>query len=115
MCRTLEGEFRCISYLVGSKHFIIDTSRNGLGPAPDGSWCNPPGRALGPKPTADTGFPLVDAFYWMNSPGHSDGECGNFLSAGTWVPEYAFGLARRLPTERGSVLDARRALAEVLG
>jgi endoglucanase len=47
-----------MSYLVGGKHFIIDTSRNGLGPAPDGSWCNPPGRALGPKPTADTGFPL---------------------------------------------------------
>jgi endoglucanase len=87
------GEY--LSYLVGGKHFIIDTSRNGLGPAPDGSWCNPPGRALGPKPTADTGFPRVDAFYWLKSPGHSDGECKGFPSAGTWVPEYALGLARR--------------------
>jgi endoglucanase len=84
-----------LSFLVGGKHFIIDTSRNGLGPAPDGSWCNPPGRALGPKPTADTGFPPVDAFYWIKSPGHSDGECGNSPSAGTWMPKYALGLARR--------------------
>jgi endoglucanase len=84
-----------LSYLVGGKHFIIDTSRNGLGPAPDGSWCNPPGRALGPKPTGNTGFPLVDAFYWLKAPGHSDGECRGFPSAGTWVPDYALGLARR--------------------
>jgi endoglucanase len=86
-----------LSYLVGGKHFIIDTSRNGLGPAPDGSWCNPPGRALGPKPTGDTGVPLVDAFYWLKTPGHSDGECRGYPSAGTWVPEYALGLARRTP------------------
>jgi endoglucanase len=84
-----------LSYLVGGKHFIIDTSRNGLGSAPDGSWCNPPGRALGPKPTGDTGFPLVDAFYWLKAPGHSDGECRGYPKAGTWVPEYALGLARR--------------------
>lgn len=84
-----------LSSLVGDKHFIIDTSRSGLGPAPNGQWCNPPGRALGPKPTADTGFLLVDAFYWIKSPGHSDGECRGFPSAGTWVPEYALGLARR--------------------
>ena len=29
-------------------------------PADSGEWCNPPGRALGPPPTTDTGEPLVD-------------------------------------------------------
>ena len=30
-----------VSARVGGKHFIIDTGRNGLGPAADGQWCNP--------------------------------------------------------------------------
>lgn len=84
-----------VSFLVGGKHFIIDTSRNGLGPAPNGEWCNPPGRALGKRPTAGTGHPLVDAFYWLKWPGQSDGECRGFPPAGTWLPEYALGLAER--------------------
>ncbi|WP_234285544.1 glycoside hydrolase family 6 protein, partial [Streptomyces venezuelae] len=55
-------------------HFVIDTSRNGLGawtPEPgkySGDpeiWCNAPGRGLGPRPTADTGVPLVDAYLWV--------------------------------------------------
>lgn len=88
-----------VSRLVGGKHFVVDTSRNGLGPLlgtddPE-SWCNPPGRALGPRPTADTGEPLVDAFYWMKWPGESDGECNGNPPAGTWMPDYALGLARR--------------------
>src|SRR4051812_36081855 len=41
---------RAVAAATGGKHFLIDTSRNGLGPAPDGAWCNPPGRALGPRP-----------------------------------------------------------------
>ena len=87
-----------VSRLVGGKHFVIDTSRNGLGPwetdAPE-PWCNPPGRALGPPPTADTGEPLVDAYYWFKLPGESDGQCRGNPPAGTWMPEYALGLARR--------------------
>src|SRR6185436_9663008 len=42
------------------KHFVIDSSRNGNGPAPAGDaqdWCNPEGRALGRVPTSDTGDP----------------------------------------------------------
>src|SRR5579875_2853367 len=59
---------------VPSTHFVIDTSRDGLGPndmqayaaAPydqpasvlatlqSGNWCNPPGAGLGMRPTADT-------------------------------------------------------------
>lgn len=84
-----------LSPLVGDKHFIVDTSRNGLGPAEPRDWCNPPGRALGPRPTADTEEPLVDAYYWLKWPGESDGECRGFPRAGTWVPEYALGLAER--------------------
>ena len=63
---------------VPTTHFIVDTSRNGLGPdsmqtyaaAPDdqpssvtstlvaGDWCNPPSAGLGLKPTAATGVNL---------------------------------------------------------
>jgi endoglucanase len=91
-----------ISQGVGGKHFIVDTSRNGLGPYTGGTHdgdCapqfNPPGRALGSRPTGDTGFPLVDAFYWLKSPGASDANCGGFPAAGKWEPEYALGLASR--------------------
>lgn len=38
-----------VSRLVGGKHFIIDTSRNGL-PINSKAWCNPRGRALGVSP-----------------------------------------------------------------
>ncbi|BDZ54492.1 glycoside hydrolase family 6 protein [Agromyces marinus] len=63
-------------------HFVIDTSRNGVGPwtptavHPDPQvWCNPPDRGLGLRPTADTGDPLIDAYLWVKVPGESDGEC----------------------------------------
>ena len=65
------------------KHFVIDTSRNGLGPwtPPAGvyadaeDWCNPPGRGLGIAPTTTTGNALIDAFLWIKVPGESDGQC----------------------------------------
>jgi endoglucanase len=82
-----------ISAALGGKHFVIDTSRNGLGG--DGQWCNPPGRALGARPTATTGNPLVDALLWIKYPGQSDGTCNGGPSAGTWWPAYALGLAQR--------------------
>lgn len=80
--------------LLGDTHFIIDSSRNGNGAAPDNAWCNPPGRALGRKPTTDTGNPLVDAFAWLKSPGESDGECGGGPKAGAWFHDQALELAR---------------------
>ncbi|GHH80792.1 glucanase [Streptomyces sulfonofaciens] len=82
---------------MGTKHFVIDTSRNGNGPlAGDHStaWCNPPGRALGTPPTLRTGDPLVDAYLWIKRPGESDGQCRGGPAAGTWWPQYALGLAR---------------------
>jgi endoglucanase len=84
-----------ISSLVGGKHFIIDTGRNGLGPTADNQWCNPDGRAIGRRPTTNTGNALIDAFLWIKTPGESDGACNGYPSSGTWMPEYALGLASR--------------------
>lgn len=88
---------RKIAPTIGWKRFVIDTSRNGLGPATgiDEPWCNPPGRALGASPTAATGDKLVDAFLWIKHPGESDGTCHNGPTAGTWWRDYAIGLAQR--------------------
>lgn len=99
------------------KHFVIDTSRNGQGPwtpttiYPDPmTWCNPPDRGLGVRPTAGTGNELLDAYLWVKVPGESDGECTRGLGpagqtvdpewgqidppAGQWFPAMALDLAR---------------------
>ncbi|MEV4441543.1 glycoside hydrolase family 6 protein [Streptomyces sp. NPDC049577] len=90
---------RRLSALVGGKHFVIDTSRNGNGPLSDGgdhekAWCNPAGRALGEPPTTRTGDGLVDAFLWVKRPGESDGSCRGGPEAGQWWQTYALELAR---------------------
>jgi endoglucanase len=89
-----------VSDRLGGLPFVIDTSRNGNGPAPvdardnEGHWCNPPGRALGPAPTTETGTPRVDAYLWVKRPGESDGAClPDAPPAGQWWPEYALELA----------------------
>ena len=64
-------------------HFVIDTSRNGLGPwnhegrygDTHEDWCNPPDRGLGTRPDTTTDVPLVDAYLWIKVPGESDGKC----------------------------------------
>lgn len=85
-----------LSRLVGGKHFIIDTSRNGLGTAT--SWCNPRGQALGITPTTSTGHPLVDAYLWVKQPGESDGTCAGGPRAGSWWNEIAVELSRAAAT-----------------
>ena len=87
---------RAISRRTRGAHFVIDTSRNGLGRLA-GEWCNPAGRALGERPGTATGDPRVDAFLWVKRPGESDGTCNGGPPAGTWWPEYALGLAQRAP------------------
>jgi endoglucanase len=99
---------------VPQAHFVIDTSRNGQGPwtapadHPAGdpqTWCNPPDRGLGLRPTANTGLPLVDAYLWVKIPGESDGQCYRWTSgpldpvrnmqdppAGQWFPDMALEL-----------------------
>lgn len=91
-----------ISAQLNYAHWVIDTSRNGLGPLPPNSgytgpsWCNPPGRALGNVPTSNSGIAGVDAFLWVKTPGASDGDCGiGDPPAGTYWPDYALGLAAR--------------------
>lgn len=89
-----------LSRKLGGAHFVIDTSRNGAGPATtniDGAptWCNPPGRALGTPPTTLTGQAWVDAHLWIKNPGDSDGACRpGAPPAGQWWPDYALELAR---------------------
>jgi endoglucanase len=84
-----------LSALLGGKHFVIDTSRNGAGPyeqaaTPEEAWCNPPGRKLGTPPTTETGEPLCDGFLWLKRPGESDGECRGGPRAGVFWDEIAF-------------------------
>ncbi|WP_236787721.1 glycoside hydrolase family 6 protein [Amycolatopsis sp. GM8] len=90
-----------LSARLGGAHFVIDTSRNGNGPAPtDGTpaWCNPPGRALGQAPTTTTGDPAIDAFLWIKNPGTSDGACrAGAPPAGQWWADYALRLAQQSP------------------
>ena len=82
-------------------HFVVDTSRNGQGPwhptvsYPDAQdWCNPPGRGVGARPTANTGVPptlgqqLVDAYLWVKVPGESDGSCNRGIAGSTTDPEW---------------------------
>ncbi|WP_346092316.1 glycoside hydrolase family 6 protein [Streptomyces olivaceiscleroticus] len=91
-----------LSRALGGAHYVIDTSRNGNGPPPDGqdqgsdteSWCNPPDRALGTPPTTHTGHPLVDAYLWVKRPGESDGTCRGGPPAGQWWTDYALQLVR---------------------
>lgn len=92
------GYGEAISGLTNGSHYVIDTSRNGAGPAPDSAlnWCNPGGRALGTPPTASTGGAHADAYLWIKRPGESDGSCGKGdPPAGTFVDQFAIQLARK--------------------
>jgi endoglucanase len=91
------GYGEAISGLTNGSHYVIDTSRNGAGPAPDSAlnWCNPSGRALGTAPTAATAGPHADAYLWIKRPGESDGTCNRGEPpAGNFVNQYAIDLAR---------------------
>lgn len=86
-----------LSVRTGGAHAVLDTGRNGTGPAPAGplSWCNPEGRALGTPPTTATGSDVVDALLWIKPPGESDGTCGpGQLPAGQLDVPRALELAR---------------------
>lgn len=85
---------RQLSDLVGGKPFIIDTSRNGIGPTADNEWCNAPDRALGQHPDLSPGIPRVDGLLWIKPPGESDGYCNGGPQAGKFWMEYALGLVR---------------------
>jgi endoglucanase len=91
------GYGEAISALTNGSHYVIDTSRNGAGPASDAKldWCNPSGRALGTAPTSATTGAHADAYLWIKRPGESDGTCEKGdPPAGTFVNQYAIELAR---------------------
>jgi endoglucanase len=85
---------KALSSLTGGAHFVVDTSRNGNGAPEDKAWCNPPDRALGLRPTFDTGAPSCDAFLWLKRPGESDGTCNGGPRAGDFWPVSALALAK---------------------
>ncbi len=78
---------------LGSRHFVIDTSRNGRGPIADAQWCNPPGRGLGDTPRMVSSTRL-DAYLWIKRPGESDGACNGGPGAGQWWQDYALELVK---------------------
>lgn len=107
---------------VPTTHFVIDTSRNAVGPwlppaydfpgefgTDPQDWCNPPGRGAGLRPTTATDSNLLDAYLWVKTPGESDGECNRSLGppgqtvdpewgqidprAGQWFSDQALELA----------------------
>jgi endoglucanase len=84
-----------LSSIGGSNlHAVIDTSRNGNGPAAGGEWCDPSGRSIGSYPTTNTGDPAIDAYLWIKPPGEVDGCAGQ---AGQFQPAIAYDLARNAP------------------
>lgn len=70
-----------LSSLIGGKHFVIDTSRNGVGATPDHQWCNPANRGLG-VPSQGIASGLLDGYLWVQNPGTSDGTCNGGPAAG---------------------------------
>ncbi len=101
---------RVLSRRLGGKHFIINTASNGRGPVHFRRRvgnrnrqivinCHPLFRGLGPKPTTNTGDPLVDAYMWISRPGYSSGSCNGGPRVGDWWLKRAFDFAQ-YATER---------------
>jgi endoglucanase len=91
------GYGEAVSALTNGSHYVIDTSRNGAGPAPDTplNWCNPSGRALGAPPTTATASAHADAYLWIKRAGESDGTCNRGEPrSGLFMNQYAIDLAR---------------------
>jgi cellulose 1,4-beta-cellobiosidase len=95
---------------ITGKGFIIDTARSGVTNMRSdcSNWCNINNSGLGIRPTSDTsssGLSIIDAYYWLKTPGESDGtsdanaprydfHCGSVDSykpspqAGLWNSEF---------------------------
>jgi hypothetical protein len=71
-------------------HWLVDTGRNGEEDVRTdcSNWCNIRGAGLGRAPTANTSLPsVVDAWFWLKTPGESDG-CTQKLPDGSTCPRY---------------------------
>lgn len=84
-----------LSSLVGYKHYVVDTSRNGGNNSVTGMQCNPSFASLGESPTTNTGSALNDALLWIKIPWESDGACNGSPDAGVGFWSYAVQLAQR--------------------
>jgi len=70
-------------------HFVVDTGRNGI---PNmrtdcANWCNIRGAGVGLVPTINTNSTYIDAYYWLKTPGESDG-CTQVLPSGGNCPRF---------------------------
>lgn len=98
-------------------HFVVNSAQNGRGPKRNAggiggieNLCNPPGRGLGRKPTANTAptfdghtFQLLDAFLWTGTPGRShNSDCHpGDAPAGVFDPGFALELASNANQQLG--------------
>ena len=83
-----------LSNLVGGKHYVIDTSRNGGNMSVSGPLYNPPGASLGPIPTTHTSSARNDAQLWIKIPWESDAPVNGGPQAGDPFWSYAIQLAQ---------------------
>jgi len=74
---------------INNAHFVTDTGRNGVANMRSdcANWCNIRGAGVGLTPRTNTGNALIDAFYWLKTPGESDG-CTSQLPNGTACARY---------------------------
>jgi len=71
-------------------HVVIDTGRSGVADMRStcSNWCNPRGAGAGVPSTEKTANrSLVDAYFWLKTPGESDG-CSETLPDGTKCPRF---------------------------
>ncbi len=104
-----------VSRMTHGAHFIVNTAQNGNGPKKNPhpvtqgneDNCNPPGRALGPPPSTQTGFPYVDAWLWTSPPGNSGGSCRGGPPSGTFWATRAIDLAAHANARLGPKYPSR--------
>lgn len=90
-------------------HVVIDTGRNGVDDMREdcAHWCNIRGAGAGVRSTSRTAAPeYVDAYYWLKTPGESDG-CTEELPEGGTCPRFDADCAG--PDSLGSEPDEPRA------
>lgn len=70
-------------------HFVIDTGRNGQSDMRQdcANWCNIRDAGVGHAPTHQTPDEMIDAYFWLKTPGESDG-CTQTLPDGSACPRF---------------------------
>jgi len=70
-------------------YFVTDSGRDGIPNerADCANWCNIRGAGIGKTPRTNTGLSFIDAYYWLKTPGESDG-CTQILPNGKQCVRY---------------------------